>query len=259
MTVVVLLEDVLFDEEAEEGDRLVEDDVDFVLRFLQESEASVLDLGEENAKLTPLSPLRKFSSTKSEMYSGDLRFLFTKTVNACETRQLPPKNSRKRVERTSLILFSNALSAPNASTSSVSNLSFKSSTLCTHASAALVLAPPCSPTAFLGAFFPSSPSLALPFPFGSTTSSSSSGTNNNPSFTCCPTRTIHAEIPAWSAAWPVGTRPKRVYMRSRSAMRESWMRVESPQAGWSRMAERWDVMRVFSRRLMRRGSVEGAR
>lgn len=35
MVVVVLFEDVLFDEETEEGDRLVEDDVDFGFGFLQ--------------------------------------------------------------------------------------------------------------------------------------------------------------------------------------------------------------------------------
>lgn len=83
MRVVVLLEVILLDEEAEEGNGLVENVVDFDLGFLAKvRRVSVVRLAEQRSPLTPLSPFLRFSSMKSEMYSGDLVFWLTKTEKA---------------------------------------------------------------------------------------------------------------------------------------------------------------------------------
>lgn len=154
------------------------------------------------------------------------------------------------------MLFSNALSELNASARIVSNLSLRSSTLCTHPSAALVFS---FVTSALGFFplIPCSSTSALPFPLRS--ASPRLDTKVRPSFTVLPTSTIHLDRSALRQSCPVATRPKRRYRRCRSSMRESCTSVASPEAGCERMEERWAVMRVFSSRATRRPSVGGER
>lgn len=149
--------------------------------------------------------------------------------------------------RTSLIDFSNALSEANAVDNKVSNLSLRSRTLWTQARAAFVLAPPAS------ADFPLTSSVPV------SSDPPTTATNLTPSLTDFPVSTIHLERPSWRQAWPVETRPNNRYNRWRSSMRESEMRADKPEAEWVRIARRWEVMSVFSRRVMRRNSVEGER
>jgi hypothetical protein len=192
--VVVALESILLDEEAEEGNRLVEDDVDFCLGFLLARRQYHTGMRGANGTHA-LESLLEVLVDKERDVLGRLDVLVDKLGKGLRNVSISDDiHERRQNTLTSFMDFSNALSAANALVKMVSNLSFKSRTFCTHASAALVLAPVVSTGAF---FAKGAPSTALPLPLGS--GASSSTTTINPSLTCFPTRMIHADMPACSA------------------------------------------------------------
>jgi hypothetical protein len=263
--VVVFLKVVLLDKEAEEGDRLVEHLIDFIFSFLRAWDKSAPRASSEKEGDThAFETLLEVLVDEKRDVLWRLRVLIDKDGESLVTDITPSASPpyAPHDELTSLIDFSNALSLENALSKIKSNLSLRSSTFCTHDNAAFVFALPPSAAPAFALPLPVSiatPSFSFPFPFRSCSSSPGSETINSPSLTCFPTSTIHLEVLACNAACPVGTRPKRVYSKRRSSIRESWIKVDRPEAEWSRIEVRWVVMSVLSRSVMRRGSVVEAR
>lgn len=85
MALVISFKDIFVDDESEQYDRLLQNGLDLVVRFLQTRAISLYLSGQPKLELTPLRPFLRLSSMNSDVYSCAFGLTLMKLWKACKT------------------------------------------------------------------------------------------------------------------------------------------------------------------------------